>query len=89
MAILLLSGCLVYCLRAGAALQPAAFSEDSLPPYASSLPFELRPGVDRASFHLSRPGWRAIYSAIAEAYGIRFLYDKDLGEPRITSDFQV
>ena len=89
MAILLLSGCLMYCVRAGAALKPADFSENSLPPYASSLPFELHPGVDRASFHLSRPGWRAIYSAIAEAYGIRFLYDKDLGEPRLSSDFQV
>ena len=84
----LITGYLVFGFMLRAAPR-AEFSETNLPPYSTSLPLHLHSKVDRASFNLRRPGWRALYTAIAGAYGIQLLYDVDLGEPQLTSDFRL
>ena len=71
------------------AQEPQDRPESSPPAYAASLPFDLRPQVERASFHLRQPELQALYQAVAEAYGIRLLFDRDLQRPRVTSDFDL
>ncbi|MCH8268404.1 MAG: hypothetical protein IH846_12875 [Acidobacteria bacterium] len=70
-------------------LTPAQVSERARPAFATSVAFELRSQVEQASFNLRRASLRAIYEAIADAYGIRLLYDRDLGEPDLVSDFRL
>ena len=70
-------------------LIPAQVSERARPAFATSVAFELRSQVEQASFNLRRASLRAIYEAIADAYGIRLLYDRDLGEPDLVSDFRL
>ena len=86
--ILLLVGWLPLCFSARAALKEA-IPENSLAPYASSSPIELRSRVERASFHLRRPDLHAVFNSIAQAFGIRLLYDRDLEESRLISDFEL
>lgn len=57
--------------------------------YATAMPVEFRPEVERATLHLRRPKLRELYQAIAEAYGIRLLYDRDLEDPAIVSNFDL
>ena len=70
-------------------LTPAQVSERARPAFATPVAFELRSQVEQASFNLRRASLRAIYEAIADAYGIRLLYDRDLGEPDLVSDFRL
>jgi hypothetical protein len=92
-----LRGCLVagvvlafvLSFRAAAATGPSANQEYSLDPYATSMLIELRPPIERASLNLRRPGLRDLYQAIADAYGVRLLYDRDLENPEVVSNFVV
>ncbi len=70
-------------------LIPAQVSERARPAFATSVAFELRSQVEQASFNLRRASLRAIYEAIADAYGIRLIYDRDLGELDLVSDFRL
>ncbi|HWP84710.1 MAG TPA: type II and III secretion system protein [Terriglobia bacterium] len=75
----------------GASL-PGAFPQSSQEPeaaaaLAASQPVELQPAVERASFRLRRPDLRGLYDAIARSYGIRLLYDQDLGAAPVSGDF--
>jgi len=76
---------------AGAVAAPgfAAGQELTQDAYATSMPVELRPPVERATLHLRRPNVRELYQAIAEAYGIRLLYDRELADPAIVSNFDI
>jgi len=84
-----LSGWLLCLVRAEALPKPNDLSENEVPAYASSAAFNLQPKVNRASFHLRRLDLQSLYKTIGEAYGIRFLYDSDLGPPRLVNDFQI
>src|SRR3990172_1620713 len=79
----LLGGCLLHGIRAEAAPEVADSSETNGLAYTASSAFDLLPRVERASFHLRRPDLQTIYKAIAEAYGIRILYDKDVTPVRL------
>ena len=72
-----------------AATGPNTSQEYSQDPYATSMTIELRPPVERASLHLRRPELRDLYRAIAEAYGVRLLYDRDLQNPGVAGNFDV
>lgn len=74
---------------ARAAAVPRGPLEISQQAYATSLSFDLRPEVERATLHLRRSDLRAIYQAIADAYGIRLLYDRDLQEARLAGNLDV
>ena len=74
---------------AAAATGPNTGQEYSQDPYATSMLIELRPPIERASLHLRRPGLRDLYRAIADAYGVRLLYDRDLENPEVISNFDV
>jgi general secretion pathway protein D len=54
-----------------------------------SVPFDLEPQVERATFELRRPSPRVLYDAIAEAYGVQLLYDPDLSDVPLLSDFRI
>ncbi|MBI3894317.1 MAG: type II and III secretion system protein [Acidobacteria bacterium] len=69
--------------------EPQVSLESSQPAYASSLSFDLRPQVERASFHLRQPDLQTLYQAIANAYSIRLLFDRDLPGPRVSSNFDL
>ncbi|MBI3934830.1 MAG: type II and III secretion system protein [Acidobacteria bacterium] len=56
---------------------------------ASSQPFDLEPQVERASFDLRRPELRSLYDTIAQSFGIRLLYDRDLGNLPVSGDFRL
>ncbi|MBI4459524.1 MAG: hypothetical protein HY648_05650 [Acidobacteria bacterium] len=71
------------------AQEPEEVAEGSQPAYAASLAFELRPQRERATFHLRQPDAQTLYQAIAEAYGIHLIYDRDLQRPRIASNFDL
>lgn len=59
------------------------------PAYATSLPFDLRPKVSQATFHLRRPDLRSMYQAIANAYGIRLLLDADVEESKMVGNLDL
>ena len=81
--------CAAYSANAWSALVPSRMSERSQPAFDTSLAFDLIPQVERASFDLRRASLRAIYRAIADAYGIRLIYDRDLAEPALVSNFRL
>ena len=54
-----------------------------------AVPFDLEPQVERATFDLRRPSLRALYDAIAEAYGVQLLYDPELNDVSLSSDFRI
>src|SRR3990172_9577234 len=54
-----------------------------------AVPFDLEPQVERATFDLRRPSLHALYDAIAEAYGVQLLYDPELGDVSLSSDFRI
>ena len=81
--------CAAYSAGAWSALVPAQMPERSQPAFDTSLAFDLRPQVERASFDLRRANLRAIYRAIADAYGIRLIYDRDLAESGLVSNFRL
>jgi len=84
--------CAVACVltfAAAAAAGSTSSQEYSQDPYATSMLIELRPPVERASLHLRRPGLRDLYQAIADAYGVRLLYDRDLENPEVVGNFDV
>jgi len=56
---------------------------------ASSAPFDLVPQVARASFELRRPDLHTLYDAIAQSFGIRLVYDRDLGNLPVSGDFRL
>jgi general secretion pathway protein D len=56
---------------------------------AGSAPFELEPQVARASFELRRPDLHALYDAIGQGFGIRIVYDRDLGTVPVSGDFRL
>ncbi|MBI4463166.1 MAG: type II and III secretion system protein [Acidobacteria bacterium] len=59
------------------------------PALATSAPFRLQSQVPSTSLELRRPTVRTLYEAIAQAYGIRLLYDRDLEESRQVGDFRI
>lgn len=78
---------LIFCAAAMAGLnERQEYSED---PYATSKPIQLRSPVERASVHLRNPSLRELYQAIAAAYDIRLLFDREVQDPGIVSSFDV
>ena len=84
------AGIILFLLLAAAAAQnpPESFG-GSAAALASSQRFDLQPKVERASFDLRRPDLHALYDAIAQSYGIRLLYDRDLGTLPVSGDFRL
>jgi len=80
-----------WAFAAGATAAPGsgAGQESAQDAYATSTPVELRPPVERATLHLRRPNLRQLYQAISDAYGIRLLYDRELEDPAIVSNFDI
>ncbi|OFV95311.1 MAG: hypothetical protein A3H28_11610 [Acidobacteria bacterium RIFCSPLOWO2_02_FULL_61_28] len=76
-------------VAAGNSVPSVALPEPAQEAYATSSPFELRPQVERATLHLRRPTLRTLYDMIAETYGIRLLYDRDLQAPTLVSNFDI
>ena len=56
---------------------------------ATSAAFQLQSQVPAAGFALRRPSLRTLYQAIADAYGIRLLYDSDVDEGKQVGDFRL
>ncbi len=78
---------LIFCTAAMAG--PNERQEYSEDPYATSMPIQLRSPVERASLHLRNPSLRKLYQAIADAYDIRLLFDREVQDPEIVSNFDV
>ncbi|OFW08932.1 MAG: hypothetical protein A3H27_00535 [Acidobacteria bacterium RIFCSPLOWO2_02_FULL_59_13] len=84
---LLALGGLVFVSSAALSAQQA--SEASRPALATSAAFQLQSQVAAAGFELRRPSLRTLYQAIADAYGIRLLYDSDVEEAEEVGDFRL
>ncbi len=52
-------------------------------------PFDLEPQVEHATFDLRRPSLHTLYDAIAEAYGVQLVYDPELNDLSLSSDFRI
>ncbi|MBI4442166.1 MAG: type II and III secretion system protein [Acidobacteria bacterium] len=84
--VLLVLGGLVFVSSAALSAQE---TEASRPALATSAAFRLQSQVAAADFELRGLSLRTLYQAIADAYGIRLLYDADLDEAEAVGDFRI
>jgi general secretion pathway protein D len=88
-AILTVSVCVLLGIASGVAQEPPEAPQSLPSALATSQPFALEPRVERASLDLRQPTLRGLYDAIAEVYGVGLLYDRDLGQLPVSSNFRL
>ena len=64
-------------------------ADTSRPAFTNSATFHLHPQAKRARLDFHQPSLRALYEAISQAYGIRLLRDRDLGEEPLVGGFRL
>lgn len=73
----------------GLAQEAPNLIDDNVPVYASAQDYELQPSTPRASVTVRRPSMQTLYEAIGKAYGIVFVFERELRLGNLRSDYSI